>query len=147
MERTAVEKLRARHVQVTPQRIAVLHAITRRPHCTADEVAEHVRGEIGAISKQAVYDVLRVLVETGLIRRIEPAHSPARFEDRVDDNHHHLICRTCGRVADVDCAAGHAPCLTPDDAAGHTIDEAEVIYWGHCPDCQKDQKENEPCQS
>ena len=137
MAQTAVDKLRDRQVQVTPQRIAVLRAIGKQPHSTADDIAERVRRDIGAISKQAVYDVLRVLVDTGLIRRIEPANSPALFEDRVEDNHHHLICRACGHVVDVNCAVGLAPCLTPEDAAGYSIDEAEVIYWGHCPDCQR----------
>jgi Fur family ferric uptake transcriptional regulator len=95
-----------------------------------------VRSEIGVISRQAVYDALSILVEKGLIRRIQPAGSPARYEDRVHDNHHHLICRSCGRMVDVDCAVGAAPCLTPADDSGYEIDEAEVIYWGRCPDCR-----------
>jgi Fur family ferric uptake transcriptional regulator len=103
---------------------------------TADAVAEAVRAEMGSISIQAVYDVLGVLVDVGLIRRIQPAGSPARFEARVSDNHHHVICRGCGRVADVDCATGSAPCLTAADDMGYEIDEAEVIYWGLCPECQ-----------
>ena len=98
-------------------------------------MAEAVRAEIGAISLQSVYDALSVLVAEGLIRRIQPAGSPARFEDRVGDNHHHLICRTCGRMVDVDCAVGSAPCLTGADDMGYEIDEAEVVYWGRCPDC------------
>jgi Fur family ferric uptake transcriptional regulator len=98
-------------------------------------VAEAVRAEIGAISLQSVYDALGLLVAEGLIRRIQPAGSPARFENRVGDNHHHLICRICGRVVDVDCAAGSAPCLTAVDDMGYEIDEAEVAYWGRCPDC------------
>ena len=106
-----------------------------QPHITADAVAEAVRAEIGAISLQSVYDALGVLVAAGLIRRIQPAGSPARFEDRVGDNHHHLICRICGRVVDVDCAVGSAPCLTAVDDRGYEIDEAEVAYWGRCPDC------------
>ena len=106
-----------------------------QPHITADGVAEVVRAEIGAISLQSVYDALGLLVAEGLIRRIEPAGSPARFEDRVGDNHHHLICRICGRMVDVDCAAGSAPCLTAADDRGYEIDEAEVAYWGRCPDC------------
>jgi Fur family transcriptional regulator, stress-responsive regulator len=129
------ELLRQHNLQVTAQRIAVLRAVSRRPHCTAEEVAEVVRAEIGAISRQAVYDALEVLADRGLIRRIQPAGSAARFEDRVGDNHHHLICRTCGRTVDVDCAVGHTPCLTAADAAGYRIDEAEVIYWGTCPEC------------
>jgi len=122
-------------LQVTAQRLAVMAAVSRRPHATADEIATIVRGEIGVISRQAVYDALAVLADKGLIRRIQPAGSPARFENRVGDNHHHLICRVCGRTVDVDCAVGAAPCLTPADAAGYEIDEAEVVYWGRCPDC------------
>ena len=127
--------LRSHGVQVTAQRLAVLAAVSRRPHATADEVATEVRAEIGVISRQAVYDALATLAEKGIIRRIQPARSPARFEDRAGDNHHHLICRQCGRMVDVDCAVGTAPCLTPADDAGYEIDEAEVIYWGSCPDC------------
>ena len=127
--------LRQRGIQVTAQRLAVLRAVTDRPHITADAVAEAVRAEIGAISLQSVYDALSVLVAEGLIRRIQPAGSPARFEDRVGDNHHHLICRICGRLVDVDCAVGATPCLTAADDMGYEIDEAEVAYWGRCPDC------------
>ena len=122
-------------IQVTAQRLAVLRAVGAQPHITADAVAEVVRAEIGAISLQSVYDALGVLVAEGLIRRIQPAGSPARFENRVGDNHHHLICRTCGRMVDVDCAVGSAPCLTAADDNGYQIDEAEVVYWGRCPDC------------
>ena len=128
--------LRQRGIQVTAQRLAVLRAVSGEPHITADAVAEAVRTEIGAISLQSVYDALSVLVTEGLIRRIQPAGSPARFEDRVGDNHHHLICRVCGSVVDVDCAVGKAPCLTAHDDNGYQIDEAEVAYWGRCPDCQ-----------
>ena len=127
--------LRQRGIQVTAQRLAVLRAVAGQPHITADAVAEAVRAEIGAISLQSVYDALGVLVAEGLIRRIQPAGSPARFEDRVGDNHHHLICRICGRLVDVDCAVGSAPCLTAADDMGYEIDEAEVAYWGRCPDC------------
>ena len=127
--------LRTHGVQVTAQRLAVLRAVSRRPHGTADDVAEIVRSEIGTISRQAVYDALGTLADKGLIRRIQPAGSPARFEDRVGDNHHHLICRACGRTVDVDCAVGAVPCLTAADDAGYEIDEAEVIYWGRCPKC------------
>jgi Fe2+ or Zn2+ uptake regulation protein len=127
--------LRARGIQVTAQRLAVLRAVSGQPHISADGVAEAVRGEIGAISLQSVYDALALLVAERLIRRIQPAGSPARYEDRVGDNHHHLICRVCGRVVDVDCAAGAAPCLTASDDKGYEIDEAEVAYWGRCPDC------------
>jgi Fur family ferric uptake transcriptional regulator len=129
--------LRDRGIQVTAQRLAVLRAVSVDPHITADAVAEAVRREIGAISLQSVYDALAVLVEGQLIRRIQPAGSPARFETRVGDNHHHLICRLCGRVVDVDCAVGTAPCLTATDDRGYEIDEAEVAYWGRCPDCVK----------
>ena len=128
--------LRQRGYRVTGQRLTVLRAVSREPHVTADAVAETVRAEMGSISIQAVYDVLGVLVDVGLVRRIQPAGSPARFEARVSDNHHHVICRGCGRVADVDCAAGSAPCLSAVDDRGYEIDEAEVIYWGLCPECQ-----------
>jgi Fur family transcriptional regulator, stress-responsive regulator len=127
--------LRARGIQITAQRLAVLRAVAAQPHATADAVAEGVRAAIGSISLQSVYDALAVLVGEGLIRRIEPAGSPARFECRVGDNHHHLICRHCRRMVDVDCAIGLTPCLTPADASGYEVDEAEVIYWGRCPDC------------
>ena len=129
------ELLRQHGIQVTAQRLAVLRAVSAHPHVTADAVAETVRGEIGTISTQAVYDALGVLLARGLLRRIQPAGSAARFEDRVGDNHHHLICRVCGRLVDVDCAAGAAPCLAAADDQGYEIDEAEVAYWGRCPDC------------
>lgn len=132
---SSAQILRDHGVQVTAQRIAVLQAVAARPHVTADVVAEMARGEIGAISKQSVYDALGTLVDAGIVRRIEPAGSPARYETRVGDNHHHLVCRDCGRVVDVDCAVGAAPCLTAADAAGYVIDEAEVTFWGTCPDC------------
>jgi Fur family ferric uptake transcriptional regulator len=120
---------------VTAQRLAVLRAVSGQPHITADGVADVVRAEIGAISLQSVYDALSLFVGEGLIRRIQPSGSPARFEDRVGDNHHHLICRICGRVVDVECALGSAPCLTAAADWGYEIDEAEVAYWGRCPDC------------
>ncbi|TNF71206.1 MAG: transcriptional repressor [Acidobacteria bacterium] len=127
--------LRQHGVQVTAQRLAVLAAVSRQPHGTADDIAKAVRADIGVISRQAVYDALAVLAEKGLIRRIQPAGSPARYEDRAGDNHHHLICRACGQMVDVDCAVGAAPCLSPMDDSGYQIDEAEVIYWGSCPEC------------
>jgi Fe2+ or Zn2+ uptake regulation protein len=136
--------LRERGIQVTAQRLAVLRAVAGQPHITADGVAAVVRTGIGAISLQSVYDALALLVSEGLIRRIQPPGSPARFEDRVGDNHHHLICRTCGRVVDVDCAAGAAPCLTPTDDRGYEIDEAEVAYWGRCPDCLEQSRATSP---
>jgi Fur family ferric uptake transcriptional regulator len=128
--------LRQNGLQITAQRLAVLRAVALRPHSTADDVAEEVRGEIGSISRQAVYDALGMLAEKGLIRRIQPAGSPARYEDRVGDNHHHLICRACGKTVDVDCAVGETPCLTAVTDSGYLIDEAEVIYWGTCPECR-----------
>lgn len=127
--------LRERGIQVTAQRLAVLRAVAGRPHGTADAIAEDVRANIGAISRQAVYDTLGLLVEKGLIRRIQPAGSPARYEDRVGDHHHHMICRTCGKTVDVDCAISGALHLTDEARAGFRIDEAEVIYWGICPGC------------
>jgi Fur family ferric uptake transcriptional regulator len=135
MPRDPASLLREHGVQVTAQRLAVLRAVSRRPHCTAEGVAEDVRTQIGTISRQAVYDALGMLVEKGLIRRIQPARSPARYEDRVGDNHHHLICRTCGKTVDIDCAVGDTPCLTAAADSGFQIDEAEVIYWGTCPEC------------
>ncbi len=121
---------------MTAQRLAVIDAVTKRPHATADEVEELVRLEIGTISKQSVYDTLTTLTDKGLIRRIQPARSAARFEKRVDDNHHHLVCRGCGLTLDVDCVVGSRPCLQVDDDRGFVIDEAEVIFWGFCPQCQ-----------
>jgi Fur family ferric uptake transcriptional regulator len=132
--------LRQRGIQITAQRLAVLRAVSGQPHITAEGVAEAVRAEIGAISIQSVYDALSVLTAEGLIRRIQPAGSAARFEDRVGDNHHHLICRVCGRLVDVDCAVGSAPCLNAMDDSGYEIDEAEVAYWGRCPDCLAEEK-------
>ena len=135
---TTVDKaalLRRHGLQVTAQRLAVLRALSNQPHSTADDIERVVRAEIGAISRQAVYDALGTLTDKGLLRRIQPAGSPARFEDRVGDNHHHLICRTCNRMVDVDCAVGYTPCLTAADDSGYEIDEAEVIYWGRCPEC------------
>lgn len=132
-------QLRTRGIQVTAQRLAVLRAVGANPHATADVLAEAVRGELGTVSLQAVYDSLALLAAEGLIRRIQPAGSPARFEGRVGDNHHHLICRACGRVVDVDCAIGSAPCLTAADAAGYEVDEAEVVYWGRCAACAAEQ--------
>ena len=127
--------LRSHGLQVTAQRLAVLRAVAKQPHVTADGVVEVARAEIGAISRQSVYDALGMLAEKGLVRRIQPIGSPALYEDRVGDNHHHLICRGCGVVVDVDCAVGTTPCLTAADNAGFKIDEAEVVYWGHCPAC------------
>ena len=135
MSTDPADLLREHGFQVTAQRLAVLRAVSGRPHGTADVIAKDVRAEIGAISRQAVYDALGMLAEKGLIRRIQPAGSSARYEDRVDDNHHHLICRACGKTVDVDCAIGEMPCLIANDDQGFRIDEAEVIYWGTCPEC------------
>jgi Fe2+ or Zn2+ uptake regulation protein len=132
----SADLLRERGLRVTSQRLAVLRAVSAESHTTADAVAETVRAEIGSVSLQAVYDVLGALVDVDLVRRIQPAGSPARFEARVGDNHHHVICRRCGRMADVDCAVGFAPCLTPADDKGYAIDEAEIVYWGSCPECR-----------
>ena len=129
------ELLREHGLRVTAQRLAVYRAVSDDPHVSTDVVVEAVRGEIGWISVQAVYDALAVLTEKGLLRRIQPAGSAARYEDRVGDNHHHLICRVCNRMVDVDCAVGDAPCLTAGEDAGFEIDEAEVVYWGRCPEC------------
>ena len=133
---TSDELLRSRGLRVTGQRLAVLAAVAREPHATAEAITDSVRRELGAISVQGVYDALGALTDAGLVRRIEPAGSPALFEARVDDNHHHLICRDCGRVTDVDCAVGAAPCLTPADDFGFEIEEAEVVYWGRCATCR-----------
>jgi Fe2+ or Zn2+ uptake regulation protein len=127
--------LRQRGVHVTAQRLAVIQAVCDRPHGTADDIDKAVRAELGTVSRQAVYDALAMLTDKGLLRRIQPAGSPARYEDRVGDNHHHLICRACNRMVDVDCAVGYTPCLVAADTSGYEIDEAEVIYWGRCPDC------------
>ncbi|WP_334144045.1 Fur family transcriptional regulator [Rhabdothermincola sp.] len=129
------EILRGHGLSVTAQRLAVLRVVSSRPHATAAEIESAVRAELGAVSKQAVYDALTTLWEYGVIRRIRPAGSPARYEARVGDNHHHLVCRECGRTVDVDCATGAVPCLTPSDDAGFDIDEAEVVFWGRCPSC------------
>jgi Fur family transcriptional regulator, stress-responsive regulator len=129
--------LRQHGVQLTAQRLAVLKVVSDRPHCTADQVEEIVRIEIGAVSRQAVYDALGILTDKGIIRRIQPARSPARYEDRVDDNHHHLVCRSCGITVDAPCAVGYKPCLEASDDGGFIVDEAEVIFWGICPTCQE----------
>jgi len=145
--RASVEKvalLRREGLQVTAQRLAVLRAVSGGPHSTAAEIAAVVRSEIGVVSRQAVYDALAALTDTGIIRRIQPAGSSARYEDRVEDNHHHLICRSCGKTVDVECAVGEAPCLTAAEDAGYAIDEAEVIYWGRCPECLAATTDNEP---
>jgi Fur family transcriptional regulator, stress-responsive regulator len=129
------EALRRHGLRITDQRLAVLKTVAMRPHVTADDIVKVVRSELGTVSRQAVYDSLSVLTDRGLVRRIQPAGSPARYESRAGDNHHHLICRVCGRTVDIDCATGDAPCLTAADSSGYEIEEAEVIYWGRCPEC------------
>lgn len=131
----AERMLRAASLRVTRPRVSVLRAVHERPHAHTDALIGAARADLGAVSHQAVYDVLRTLTEAGLLRRIQPAGSAARYEVRVGDNHHHLVCRSCGAIADVDCAVGAAPCLHPLDHAGFAVDEAEVVYWGRCPDC------------
>ena len=127
--------LRAHNLRVTRPRLAVLGAVHSSPHTSTDAVIDAVRGELGVVSHQAVYDVLRALTSAGLLRRIQPAGSVARYEARVGDNHHHVVCRTCGAIADVDCAVSATPCLTASDDQGFVIDEAEVTYWGTCAAC------------
>lgn len=127
--------LRDASLRVTRPRVSVLAAVHAHPHADTDEIAGVVRADLGEVSTQAVYDVLRALTAAGLLRRIEPSGSAARYESRVADNHHHVVCRSCGSIADVDCAVGYTPCLTASDDHGYVIDEAEVVYWGFCPDC------------
>ena len=129
------QMLRAAALRVTRPRLAVLRAAYDHPHADTDTLISAVRADLGEVSHQAVYDVLRALTDAGLVRRIQPAGATARYETRVADNHHHLVCRVCGVVVDVDCAVGRAPCLTAADDHGFVIDEAEVVYWGVCPDC------------
>ena len=134
----ATQVLRDRGLHVTAQRVAVLTAVTASPHSTADAVIDAVRADLGSVSRQAVYDTLHRLVDEGILRRIQPEGSPARFEDRVNDNHHHLICRGCGDVVDIDCVIGAAPCLHTADDHGYDIDEAQVAFWGRCPNCKSE---------
>ena len=130
------EILRNHGMRVTAQRLAVLRAVAAHPHAAAADVAEHVRGDIGTISRQAVYDCLAALTDQGILRLIQPAGSPARYETRFGAHHHHLVCRGCDQMVDVDGAVGDAPRLTPVDDWHLEIDGAEVIYWGTCPECQ-----------
>jgi Fe2+ or Zn2+ uptake regulation protein len=131
-----IEAVRAAGLRVTASRVSVLSEVSEHKHVTADQIAQAVRDQLGTISTQAVYDVLGALTRAGLVRRIEPAGSPARYEARVGDNHHHVVCRSCGAITDLDCVVGAAPCLSPADAGGFVIDEAEVTFWGLCPACQ-----------
>ncbi|MFL6120470.1 Fur family transcriptional regulator [Actinophytocola sp.] len=128
-------QLRAVSLRVTRPRLAVLAALRDNPHVDTDTVIELVRVQHPTVSHQAVYDVLRAFTDAGLVRRIQPAGATARYEARVGDNHHHLVCRSCGAIADVECVVGHAPCLTSSDDHGYEVDEAEVVFWGTCPDC------------
>jgi Fur family transcriptional regulator, stress-responsive regulator len=132
---TSADELRGAGLRVTAARVALLETVREGDHLGVEAIAVGVRNRVGHVSLQAVYEALHSLTAAGLIRRIEPAGSPARFEGRIGDNHHHIVCRSCGVVADVDCAVGEAPCLTASDDHGFSIDEAEVIYWGLCPDC------------
>jgi len=131
----ANELLHHAGLRITAPRVAVLRALADRPHAAADTIMGAVRSELGAVSTQGVYDVLRVCSNAGIVRRIQPSGSPARYELRVGDNHHHMVCRVCGSVGDVDCAVGEAPCLEPSEFLGFEVDEAEVVFWGICPDC------------
>jgi Fe2+ or Zn2+ uptake regulation protein len=134
--------LRHAGLRVTRPRVAVLEVLGHLPHATADDVAQQVRARLGSVSVQAVYDVLAAGTKAGLVRRIEVAGSPARFETRTGDNHHHVVCRSCARVTDVDCLVERQPCLVPVNSAGYLVDEAEVVFWGLCPDCQLHQMTN-----
>jgi Fur family transcriptional regulator, stress-responsive regulator len=131
-----IERLRIAGLRVTSPRIAVLEALGTRSHIDAETIAAAARERLGTLSAQAVYDILHAFAEAGLVRRIEPAGSPAVYETRVGDNHHHIVCRICGSIADVDCTIGEAPCLTPSSASGYIVDEAEITFWGICPNCQ-----------
>jgi Fur family transcriptional regulator, stress-responsive regulator len=137
------DRLKTAGLRVTAPRVAVLEWLAGHPHTTADQVAEGVRQVLGSVSTQAVYDVLGACTKAHLVRRIEPAGHPARFETRTGDNHHHLVCRHCGRTEDVDCVHGAAPCLGPSSTAGFAVDEAEVVFWGLCPTCINTHHEKE----
>lgn len=141
---TTAEELRGAGLRVTAARVALLETVREGDHLDVEAIASRVRDRVGHVSLQAVYEALHALTSAGLIRRIEPEGSPARFEGRVGDNHHHIVCRSCGVVADVDCAVGEAPCLTASDDLGFEIDEAEVIYWGFCPECSTARSSSAP---
>jgi Fur family ferric uptake transcriptional regulator len=127
--------LHAAGLRITAPRLAVLEWLADHPHSTADQVTTAVRSKLGTVSGQAVYDVLHACTGAGLVRRIEPAGHPARYETRIGDNHHHVVCRSCGRTEDVDCVHGARPCLAPSSTAGFSVDEAEIVFWGTCPEC------------
>lgn len=133
----AERQLREADLRVTRPRLAVMDAVRTHPHADTETIIAAVRQDLGEVSTQAVYDVLRALTTAGLVRRIQPAGSVARYESRTGDNHHHVVCRSCGAIADVDCAVGDAPCLTASDDHGYSIDETEVVHWGLCPDCAR----------
>jgi Fur family ferric uptake transcriptional regulator len=135
--------LRGAALRVTRPRVAVLRAVHSHPHADTESIIGVVRNDLGGVSHQAVYDVLRALTDAGLVRRIQPAGSLARYEARVGDNHHHVVCRSCGAIADVDCAVGSAPCQMPAHDSGYQIGEAEITYWGRCPECQANSKTKE----
>ena len=135
--------LREAALRVTRPRLAVLSAVHGHPHADTDSIIGFVRADLGDVSHQAVYDVLRALTDAGLVRRIQPMGSVARYEARIDDNHHHVVCRSCGAIADVDCAVGYTPCLTAANDSGYEIEQAEVIYWGRCPGCQSSERSSE----
>ncbi|WP_275988522.1 Fur family transcriptional regulator [Mycolicibacterium sphagni] len=134
------DQLRSVQLRVTRPRVAVLEAVHAHPHADTDTIFGAVRSGLPEVSRQAVYDVLHALTAAGLVRRIQPSGSVARYESRVGDNHHHVVCRSCGVIGDVDCAVGDAPCLTPSNYNGFVLDEAEVVYWGLCPDCSSQER-------
>ena len=138
------DRLREKALRVTAPRLAVLAAVDEHPHADTDALTRVVRSRLRSVSHQTVYDVLRVLAEAGLVRRIQPAGATARYETRVSDNHHHLVCRSCRTIVDVDCAVGHSPCLHAGEDHGFEVDEAEVVYWGTCPECITTSSASEP---
>jgi Fur family transcriptional regulator, stress-responsive regulator len=141
--RPVVDELRDAGLRVTAARVAILETVRAGDHLDVETIATGTRGRVGHVSTQAVYEALHALTAAGLVQRIEPEGSPARFEGRVGDNHHHLVCRRCGKITDVDCAVGHAPCLEPINAAGYRVDQADVTYWGSCPECRVAVEESE----
>jgi Fur family transcriptional regulator, stress-responsive regulator len=140
---TVADELRGAGLRVTAARVAILETVRAGDHLDVESIATGVRGRVGHVSTQAVYEALHALTAVGLVQRIEPEGSPARFEGRVGDNHHHLVCRRCGKITDVDCAVGHAPCLEPISAAGYQVEQADVTYWGVCPECRRTARESE----
>jgi Fe2+ or Zn2+ uptake regulation protein len=141
--RPVAEELHGAGLRVTAARVAILETVRAGDHLDVEAIATGVRGRLGHVSTQAVYEALHALTAAGLVQRIEPEGSPARFEGRVGDNHHHLVCRSCGKITDVDCAVGHAPCLEPISSAGYQVEQADVTYWGICPECRISAQESE----